>query len=306
MPFNGSGIYSPMDPPDFPAVAGTVIRAAQYNNQINDMATALSLCLIRNGDNAMEANLNFGGNKAINVADPEVAGDALVFAADGTLANVTITGDLRLSGVGKRIKANFTAASHTNHTMFQNVSGSMTAVAAIPGVGSVGAGWRAYQSEADFTLTRYAALEIDGTSAKLRVVREGEALPASGVLEILVDDFNPMTIGGTWGQVIVHTPTVSPLVVMGESLPHFPLNLGNNFSITVTSDGELEFLSTEYGTGQSGTILFNNPNHYTITKVAAVKCGALFLPRISSTGMYRISYFCDGVNTYCTSTEALS
>lgn len=49
MPFNGAGVYSPIGSPDFPAVANTVIRAAQYNNEINDLATALTNCVTRDG-----------------------------------------------------------------------------------------------------------------------------------------------------------------------------------------------------------------------------------------------------------------
>lgn len=68
MPFNGSGVYNPIGSPDFPAVAATTIRAAQYNNEINDIASALTNCVTRNGQSAATADLPMGGFKHSNVA----------------------------------------------------------------------------------------------------------------------------------------------------------------------------------------------------------------------------------------------
>lgn len=61
MPFNGSGTYNPISTPDFPAVPGTTIRSAQYNNQINDMAAALSLCVTRDGQSLPTVDLPMTG-----------------------------------------------------------------------------------------------------------------------------------------------------------------------------------------------------------------------------------------------------
>ncbi len=67
MPFNGSGVYQPVTSPDFPAVAGSTIRAAQYNNQINDMAMALTKCVTRDGQSPALANLSMGTYKHTDV-----------------------------------------------------------------------------------------------------------------------------------------------------------------------------------------------------------------------------------------------
>lgn len=70
MPFIAN-TYQPIDPPDFPAVAGTSIRAAQYNSQIEDMVEAINSLLQRNGSVPMQGNLNMGGYLATNLGKPD-------------------------------------------------------------------------------------------------------------------------------------------------------------------------------------------------------------------------------------------
>ena len=47
MPYNGAGTYSPPPPPVFPAVTGELIRAADYNAVIADLAAALTNCITK-------------------------------------------------------------------------------------------------------------------------------------------------------------------------------------------------------------------------------------------------------------------
>ena len=77
MPFNGSGIYNPVNSPDFPAVTGQTIRSAQYNNEINDIATALSNCITRDGQSTVTSNLNIGGFRLTNIAPATNGTDAI-------------------------------------------------------------------------------------------------------------------------------------------------------------------------------------------------------------------------------------
>jgi len=70
MPFNGSGTYSPPSPPTFPAVAGTKIRASYFNSVVNDIATALSNCVARDGQSTVTGTMN--------LLDVNVTGDVLV------------------------------------------------------------------------------------------------------------------------------------------------------------------------------------------------------------------------------------
>lgn len=47
MPFNGTGVYSPPNPPIFPALSGELIRATDFNAIVNDLAAALSNCITK-------------------------------------------------------------------------------------------------------------------------------------------------------------------------------------------------------------------------------------------------------------------
>lgn len=60
MPFNGAGVYSPPGA-DFPAVAGTLIQSTKFNNIINDIATALSLAILKDGQQVVTANIPMAG-----------------------------------------------------------------------------------------------------------------------------------------------------------------------------------------------------------------------------------------------------
>ncbi len=60
MSFNGSGTYN-LPTPEYPAVAGTLIEALKFNTIVADIATALSLCITRDGQSPATANLPMGG-----------------------------------------------------------------------------------------------------------------------------------------------------------------------------------------------------------------------------------------------------
>ena len=61
MPFDGSGNYTPAVAPNFPAVAGTTINSTYYNAVINDLATALSNTLTKDGQGRPSVNFNWNG-----------------------------------------------------------------------------------------------------------------------------------------------------------------------------------------------------------------------------------------------------
>lgn len=98
MAFNGAGTYITLTPPDFPAVAGQVILASAYNNQINDMATALSLCVARDGQSTMTGALNMNSHKVTNVTAATLATDAPNYGQVVPLiGGVTMTGPLGIT-----------------------------------------------------------------------------------------------------------------------------------------------------------------------------------------------------------------
>lgn len=68
MPFNGSGTFQSLTPPQYPAVAGEVIRAGYYNAVVNDLIAGLTNCVTRDGQSPPTANLPLGGFKFTGAA----------------------------------------------------------------------------------------------------------------------------------------------------------------------------------------------------------------------------------------------
>jgi len=80
LPRNASGIYSP--PSGTLAVTNTAISSTSYNNFVNDLASALTGSLPRDGSVGMQANLTLGGFKITGLAAGMAAGEALRFEQD--------------------------------------------------------------------------------------------------------------------------------------------------------------------------------------------------------------------------------
>ena len=76
----------------------------------------------------------------------------------------------------------------------------------------------------------------------------------------------------------------------------FDLSATNNFSCTPTATGTLTF--TNHTAGQSGFILLDNSGGYAISAAATTKINASDLGAISAAGVYVLSYFDNGTNTY--------
>lgn len=101
MPFDGAGTYAPPGA-DFPVVTQTVVSSTKFNNTVNDMSTAISLCITRGGQSPWTGNLPAGGFKitgmAAGVARTDSASMANIqdsvagwVAAGGTVDAITAT-----------------------------------------------------------------------------------------------------------------------------------------------------------------------------------------------------------------------
>ena len=123
----------------------------------------------------------------------------------------------------------------------------------------------------------------------------------------------PASIGVTvqaYNAYYAKTNTIQSFTVPQRSTPNtdndlsFDLNVAQNFSCNMSSAGTLNF--TNLVTGQSGTILLTNNSGYAIAKAALVKCDDNFITKVSSAGVYRLSYYTNGTSVYVTTTGALS
>jgi hypothetical protein len=93
MPYNGSGTFISLAPPNFPAVPGTVIQASQFNNNMQDIFTAgLTNCITRDGQSPPVANLPMGGFKLTGLtngtADTDSAALGQVLGLRGQVGTV--------------------------------------------------------------------------------------------------------------------------------------------------------------------------------------------------------------------------
>ena len=85
----------------------------------------------------------------------------------------------------------------------------------------------------------------------------------------------------------------------------FDLSVTNNFKCTAAaSPTDLTF--TNMTAGQSGFILLDNSGAYTIGQGTGTKVSATALATMSAAGVYLLSYFTDGTNTYVVNSSALA
>lgn len=188
MPFNGTGTFVSIAPPDYPAVAGTTIRAAQFNANLTDIFDGFNNCLTRDGQGRPGANIDWAGYNLTNV------GTFGAGAAQLTSGNLTFT------STGQRIVGDFSNINIANRTMFQtSTANGDTTVSVIPnGTSAVGA-FQAYAA-ADPTNASRASMTIVGAS-DMRITSDAIG---SGT-------FLPMTFytgGAERMRMLVSTPDV--------------------------------------------------------------------------------------------------
>lgn len=102
MPLDGNGNFNPPSPEN-PVRAGTLIKSDDFNTTIDDISDALSTAIYRDGQAAMEADLNMGHNSLVQVKSIRndeqlslISNDKLVLSAD---KGVFVESDLRAKNI---------------------------------------------------------------------------------------------------------------------------------------------------------------------------------------------------------------
>ena len=80
MPRNGSGQYSAPTNSWNPAINGVPATAADWQAVLNDIVSAMTQSVSRDGQTAMTGNLPMAGNKVTGLGNATASGDALTFA----------------------------------------------------------------------------------------------------------------------------------------------------------------------------------------------------------------------------------
>lgn len=112
MPLDGNGNHNPPIPEN-PVRAGTLIKSDDFNTTIDDISDALSTAIYRDGQAAMEADLNMGHNSLVQVKsirnDEQLSlysSDKIVFSADKGVVvdsnlqakNITLQDGVKVNG----------------------------------------------------------------------------------------------------------------------------------------------------------------------------------------------------------------
>jgi len=186
MPYNGSGTYTPPGA-SFPAVANTLIESTKWNNVVNDIATALSTAITKDGQTTITANLPMGGYRHTGVGAPSARDhySTVAFVQDAS--------------------AVYVAAGGTADAITLTLSPAITAYAE----GQL-FGFRATATNTSTTPT----LNVNGVGAKTIVQQDGTALVAGTITSgrlYLVQYYNnnwrmvgapPLAVGTSSGQVL--------------------------------------------------------------------------------------------------------
>lgn len=223
---DGNGTYSKI----FTAVAGTTIEAADYNGQVDDVATALTASIAKDGQTVPTANLPMGSYKHTGVGN---ASAATHYAAAGQVQNssliwggtaggtstaltISVTPGITAYAAGQRF-AFITASSQdgTATTINVNSVGAKTISNPIWASGDV--------VEVVYDGTKFFA--VSPTTSDTVVIPSGTvmlfvqaAAPTGWTQYTLINDVVPL-ISSTAGFVAGGSWYISGLSV--ESAPHF-------------------------------------------------------------------------------------
>lgn len=130
MPFNGSGTYAAPGSTFNPAVATTTISATDWNALLADLTTALSTCMLKDGQQTPTANIAMGGFKLTGLAAGTGAGNSVRYEQLFNAAGITLLGGLTVAGniAMGGFKATGLAAGSTNgdSVRYEQVPGVVT------------------------------------------------------------------------------------------------------------------------------------------------------------------------------------
>ncbi len=93
MAYNGAGVYS-LYTPGNPVVTATTISSTWANNTLNDIATALSTCMLKDGTQTLTANIPMSTFKLTGLGNGTAATDSMAYGQRMKVKVVSTTYDL--------------------------------------------------------------------------------------------------------------------------------------------------------------------------------------------------------------------
>ena len=264
-----SGTFSLYSPGN-PVVTGTTISSTWANNTLNDIATGLSTCVLKDGSQTITANIPMGGFKFTGLAAGSADGNSLRYEqlfTSGTvtlLGALTTPGNISTSGTGTITAAGNLVASA--HTVFEGVTstgatgtgklvydGSPTLTTA-----ALGSSTATTQSAADNSTKLATTAYVDGNKV---VVRASQAT-TSGVAW----DFTSIP---SWATTIVvmyvgfsTNGTSVPIIQLGSSST--PVATGYLCTASGSTGGTIGSANFTTGFGISDTWAATHVSHGTV------------------------------------------
>ncbi|QGH72955.1 MAG: hypothetical protein [Siphoviridae sp. ctdEk19] len=222
MAFDGNGTYN-LPTPEYPALPGTLIESASYNAVLEDLATALSTCMVRDGQATALGNWNMGGYKLQNLANGVTAQDAVTFSqvfTSPSFSNVTAT--------GATFTVTATAANLSAVTTCTLPSGTS--------IGSVDASELAYlngvTSAIQTQFTVETAARIAGDALKANLAGGNTFTGTQNLVAALTNGSVAATQVSTDSSTLVATTAFVQSVAFSAALPN---QAGNNGSFVTTN-----------------------------------------------------------------------
>lgn len=241
MPYDGSGNFTPVAAPAFPAIAGQVITAAYFNQTILDMTSnGLTNALTRDGQGRPTANINWNAKNLTNVNVLEIVSGLLnggtIWAASNDGPGSGLDADLLdgQQGVYYLAAASYTAADVLAKLLTVDGPGSGLDADTVDGIQGAAI---ALLASANFTILQVGAKSV-------------------GYLELPQDAQSAayQLVAGDAGGHVYYTGGAAALTIPANATVGFPIGtaitLVNNGSgvLTVTRAGSVVLIWAGVGT----------------------------------------------------------
>src|SRR5262245_6428399 len=120
--FDGNGNYIRNFTWQQHADAGIGIEPGLHDEEDDDFATALGLCITRNGQSPPSTDIPWGGHRLINLGDPAAASDAATRGFIESGATLERKTAFNMSGANANGRINFSNATGVNGIGWTNAN----------------------------------------------------------------------------------------------------------------------------------------------------------------------------------------
>lgn len=238
MSYNGSGTFQ-INSTGQPVVTGTTISSTVFNAFTADIATGLTNCITKDGQQTVTANIPIGGFKLTGIGVATTTGDALSYGRAGNLTTLTLTGALTYGGVTLTASVTGTgkmvldtsptfggALAYTNNqngqtsfTMTNTTSGAASEEIILLNNGAVNAQFRLLgQGFTTAGVLIASALYIGGSTANVTIDAGG----ANGVIKFASASAEIARFDGTnflYGMTAAGSSAVGVMVIKNGTAP---------------------------------------------------------------------------------------